>query len=79
MSCDVGTPTPVFWDSQPVRSGPGNLCHRCIFQNSTLSFLSHYGEQPWDAAAKMHIAENVLYATVRNTGWMFHWNEDPAL
>lgn len=38
------------------------------FQNSTLSFLS-----------QIHIAENVLYATVGNAGWMFHWNEDPAL
>lgn len=46
------------------------------------SFLvkrSHYSKQPWYTAAKIHILENVLYPTVGNTDWLFHWNEDPAL
>lgn len=40
---------------------------------------SHYGKQPWYAAAKIHILANVLHPTVGNTDWTFHWHEDSVL
>lgn len=41
MSWDVETHcyTPVFWDSESVHSGPGNLCHRCISKASPFFFF----------------------------------------
>lgn len=55
-----------------VHSGPGDHCHGCYFQYFPFLFVkrSYYAEQPWYAAAKIHIPENECLVSHCGEYWL---------